>query len=1744
MRKKLLTKTCAMMLLAVFAAAWSSNAWAITINVSASQAPYVYAWDNAQNPLLDPYPGTQLTNVKKVGNKTWYYIDIDASTANIILSFGTDATKTGDIYVNGNRYFEFANNNANNVTDYYDMPAGVHYETMPFTYVVNTRNWGDVYAYAWGNGYSGASASWPGTKMSKVGTNGNGNDVYEWKSDTQGSPANIIFHNNSGDQSSDLTWANGALWSNYANDYQMILAGAVLNSTDFPDANLRKAITASTGIAEGEAITTDNIKVLDISYDTSNGMTGKITNPTGLEKFTALEELYSHNNSLSHLDLTHTSTLRILDVSGDDALFGMRGVSYCNASDHGVNVKGNNNFKKLIADNCSKWEYNAGLGTNNTNFQYITSLEYISMKNCPLDGWSTGFDYQTGLKYLDISNTGQKTTNGTPTVDVTHLTQLETLIVADNYKSGAHLGSVAGLAGLNNLKYFDMSNCDGNPHNIVATFTATQKGVLEYLDISNQHMTTTGADPALDGFTALKTFKFNSQATWTKSLSINNCPALTYIDLTGNVAMTGLTINNCGITSLNFPEANTLSGLSALATLDVSNNPFTVLNIPPTPNSLLTVTANDCSTMTRVLAEHNGSKLQYVTAQNCPALTDITINGADIYFNKQLAAFDATNKSTLVTLDLSNDAMSTNYALDGFTALQTVDFDNSYMNGNNNNLHSFTAINCPALTTVNLNGNAGMQTVTLTNNGFSNSSYPVVTVDAQASNVILDFSDNNFTDVPNIQASQINVLKLNSNQLTDINIPDGCNINYLYAQNNSFGSGDYTLPQTSLVGLDLGNNGFTKFKAENNTSLKSLALGGNTGLTEIELHGNTALTQTSPDGVIESDNGLYIKGLSSLQTLNIENSSFKKLGQQNSLQGVTGLKKLQARHNEFTTFTNGVYNLDVSGHANYRVADPNESSLEHLTALEYLDLAYNNLQDSVHLYRNVALKHLDVSHNNEIHGVIDGTINPNDAAAVEAMIIKKGKNFMKYGRVYGRDPNNPNAKPMPGWNPSAAEWTAGYTNLQALRERPFDLRIEDLNDTTGLYHLDLGKNVNLEWLDISYTNIHNTSAGPTHMNPGWMDKDWVTDMGTFEGKPSQNTTTHRAYVSWHTFVYFIPCTNLKVIHADHNNMRSLGVRYFPDLDTLTCSYMYGDSEIMRDYNGSGDLRYGMGNTGTQTSLKKFSSVDWDHLDSDGYPTIVLVGPGGTTAASDVYPNKLRYWDLSYSGYNEVRLYPGSYANSLPYLEYLDVSGNPLNFTTHASNANYATTSNWNSLDVTYCPNIRTVKADNCSDLPIVRAYNLTKLDTLALDNDPLLKTVYIQNDPALNNFTGLSTLTGLETLFAYNNTQFGGIDVSSNTALKNLWVSNINASSIDVSHNAVLEKLRVYDNSLTSLNVASNPALTWLDFARNSIEDINLSNNTALQYFNCSNSEETLNDLSLTQNNHNGGEADETKPVTSSHSANDSGNNLSDLVFPGTAIADVRANSNDLHCIKPGTNGSFANLTNIEFAHNHINGIDLSAASNVTVNSEDNGRAIFADCAKFTPQGDFGNVVTVYFFQLDPTVTGNGTVLTQKTSEDSKGATRYLGTDGLVLDNINWNQGNAGMLRNVTVDPSNMGQYLNPDNVPGTIVVLEAANETANGADGQATYTYNNGAGNSTFYLDWSSDGTITGINSVIGDNGFDLAGTYGGIVVAGKDGTVVGVYDTNGRQIASETISGGKLTIDGLAPGIYIVNGNKVLVR
>ena len=1653
MKNKLLTKHCALtLLMALIAATWSNDAWAraltINVNVTGSEAPYVYAWDNAQNPLTDAYPGTQLTNVKRVGGKTWYYIDLDAESVNVILSFGTDATKTGDITgIAGNRYFEFANNNANNVTDYYDCPGGFEFEASPFVYLVDTRNWNKAYAYVWNGDYNN---DWPGDEMEYLGTNGNGNKVYRWSAaNLNFTPANVKFNNvnDSGyatEEGNNLGWINGAFWSNYNYSYAMTVTGLILNSTNFPDVNLRKAITASTSVAEGEAIATDNVKVLDISYDTNKGMTGKITNPTGIEHFTALEELYAYNNDIKYIDLQNATVLRILDMHMNENLLGF------------------------------------GTGTPSTS-NHIARLP----SGC--------------LQYLDMSNTRLRNYAAAAFAEKVKNT-LETFIARDIYyttdEAKFAFNSVPSVTTLTKLKYLDVSGCDGSPATIVADL-ANMKSALEYLDISNQHMTATGADPALDGFTALKTFKFNTQSTWTKSLTITNCPSLTLIDVSGNVKMTGLTINNSGITTLNFPEATTLTGLTALTTLNVSNNPFTVLNIPQTPNSLLTVTASDCNTMTKILAEHNKSKLQYVTAHNCPALTDITINGADIYFQKQLNAFDTTNKSNLETLDLSNDAMSANYALDGFTALQTVDFDNNYMEGNNNTIHEFTATNCPALTSVNLGGITGLKTVDLSGNSFSNNSFATVIIDDNAIDVTLKLNNNNFTSIPSVP-NKVAYLYLQDNEFAEDLSLDGDNLQTLKGvalSNKSSVSPiktftasvasitpdewdiDYTVtpPVTILANADE-NDG-------SNTTLECINLNGNTALETVTVNGFKGLTKLASDNDMTTDKGkgLYVKGNTSIKNLDISNNRFEILGQDNSLNGLFNLETLNASHNKIMTLTN---RSAISGARNPRAAYGNGTytsatcpNIEDLTGLKDLNLSYNLLSDSIHLWKNIALERLDVTHNR--------TITERNAGEI----------------LYYRDTKDGSFK----------QWKE--TSWKTVK----DMYTNDLNDTIGLRMLDLWHNTNLKYLDISYTNIENTALNWSYVN------NRVGPENLQRGATDPTTGVIIGQSGIPRFVLVNHCPELIEFRTNYNAMKSLGVGHAVE---------------------SGPYPI--------TGCPKLEHLE--AIECRGQDPYIMQGE----ITLSVYNPLLKYYNVSNSNFDKVNPYTNNeHGMSGQNLETLIVDGNYTR-----DNATAWNLTNAGTLDVSNNPKLVNLQANKCPNLETVKANHLDYLDIISLTQDTIVTTInnenvttklanlYVDHDAILNEVLGLETLSALSVYHA-NDSHFTGdfvMPAQAKATLTDLRVGNEALSLASTRNNLTTVNLAGY-SAVKHLETQNNPQIEALDISgfTTTLEHINFANNhidnsgigitaagllpslPALKYFNCS------NDSKWTA---------------------DAGNRLTDLILTNsTGIEDIYGNNNDLHYIT----GSFANLKNIEFAHNHINGIDLSAATgSPTINSEDNGRAITAECAKFYQHGQFPlNEVTVFYFQLEDINSNGQTIdnsqpLASKTSEDSNGDTRHLGQDGFVLDELKaWDASNSAVFvpsapsgispRDVTLDPDNMSQYLT--DVPGRIVVLKE--DPKNPAEGRATYTYNNGKGDSEFYLDWTANTSIpTADTNLNVDEGISIANSHGQLEVNGPDGAVVGVYDLNGRLVASEAIAGGTVIIKGLAPGVYLVNGQKVLVK
>ena len=580
-------------------------------------------------------------------------------------------------------------------------------------------------------------------------------------------------------------------------------------------------------------------------------------------------------------------------------------------------------------------------------------------------------------------------------------------------------------------------------------------------------------------------------------------------------------------------------------------------------------------------------------------------------------------------------------------------------------------------------------------------------------------------------------------------------------------------------------------------------MGDNTALTTLALHGNEGLTRTTATLNLTTP-GVYVLGNSALENIDIADSYFDHIGQDHSLQGLTAVKKLKANNNRFVTFTNSNYDItDSYGNSRVKSIVSGKPSLEDLTGLEELDLRHNLLADSVHLWRNTALKRLDLSHNQQLSDL------PESDAAKQDKRKEKAAQILKYGDHYVNASGNNVSKSI-GTAVTVTDAIMA-NNKNRANGYPFELRDCDLRDTVGIYHLDLNFNRELEYVNVANTALRNTASDYTYMVPGW---------------ESDGSYAHGKSVP-HSFIWMQPATKVKVVHIDNTNLQSNGFMYYPELDTLTQAGMYGDCEFMGgSINMSGTVRKWTGQTISLVS-GKLKAV-----------TTYVGGDGKTWDGKNPYDNPIRYWDVRYSSYDSIG------TNAGVNLERIYADGNPI--------ATFNVSPNKKIIDA-YARACSVATVVDAHDLPSIVTLDLSTIDETAM----AVKHIFAGNDPSLPQITNLAGLADLELLYLYNDQlmgRTGKIAVGDNKKLQSLWVSNCDLSSLNLEQNSRLDSLRCYDNlPLDELVVTHNTALRYLDVARCAVERLNLGSNSALNYLDCSNDASTghnlLVDLDLTANN-------------------------------------------------------------------------------------------------------------------------------------------------------------------------------------------------------------------------------------------------------------------------------------------------------
>ena len=178
------------------------------VNTKSWSSVNAYVWDSSDN-AYKAWAGEAMT---LTGDKAHGYD---------VYSYSFPAQYTNCIF-NGNGQTE---NLVVKAGQCYDIASKTWYATlaevpnptpavMETVYLINTGKWEKVYAYAWTTNNNG----WPGQELTKNGEKVAEFDVYSFEAE-QGQWANIIFNNNSGTQTGDLTWQAGKYYAPSTNKW-------------------------------------------------------------------------------------------------------------------------------------------------------------------------------------------------------------------------------------------------------------------------------------------------------------------------------------------------------------------------------------------------------------------------------------------------------------------------------------------------------------------------------------------------------------------------------------------------------------------------------------------------------------------------------------------------------------------------------------------------------------------------------------------------------------------------------------------------------------------------------------------------------------------------------------------------------------------------------------------------------------------------------------------------------------------------------------------------------------------------------------------------------------------------------------------------------------------------------------------------------------------------------------------------------------------------------------------------------------------------------------------------------------------------------------------------------------------------------------------------------------------------------------------------------------------------------------
>ncbi len=769
------------------------------------------------------------------------------------------------------------------------------------------------------------------------------------------------------------------------------------------------AVGSSTSMGNG--ISNDNyVTTANINTVTTLNVSGLgISDLTGIEDFTDMDDLNFSNNAISTVNLSQLTSLRLLKCNNNNLtslnVFDNISLSEINCSNNQLTTLHLNNNFSLVKVDCSANQI------NDFNINFIVNYLYggynpkIEILNCSNNNLSqldllkmesnniTSFNATTNpnLTCIQIDNPN---TPSTPTWQKdpiasysTNCHYNETYVPDDNFE-----------------KYFETHDANGNT---VTVGDPNSMGNGIYNDdyvLTSRINTVTNLVIGPFGITDLTGIE-DFTSLQTLDVSLNN---LTSVNLSQNTALTHLMIYLCNLSSLDVSSntalthlecfSNNISSLNigtntALTYLDCSGNNLTSLNL--NQNTALTyldcnsnqLSSLDVSQNTNLTyLDSSENQITYLNISQNSALTKLycftnQLTSLSVYYNNNLQLLACGDnqisnlilpnvKTNLINIAVSNTQL-TSLDISDYPNVNSIFCDNNQLqqlnvkNGNNTNIfnNNFDATNNPNLTCIEVDdatwSTANWTNIDATASFSNNCNFNETNVPDDNFEAYLETHDANGNVVPLGDPNSMGNGIANDNFVTTANINTVTTLNVSNLNiSNLIGIEDFTALQV----LNCSNNNLTDLITDQNTSLIELDCSYN----QISSLG---VAPTTIQKVICNDNNMNVLVVNpaTLKYLYCQNNNYQVLDLQymynlievncsnNQLSSLSvinsagNLTKLNISNNNFT-------GIDVSNNPNLQILDCSNNQITN---------AGFNLQSQTNLLAlncsNNLLTQLDVS---------------------------------------------------------------------------------------------------------------------------------------------------------------------------------------------------------------------------------------------------------------------------------------------------------------------------------------------------------------------------------------------------------------------------------------------------------------------------------------------------------------------------------------------------------------------------------------------------------------------------------------------------------------------------------------------------------------------------------------------------------------------------------------------------------------